>query len=151
MDKNIKIMIMIAITIITCSVSYYFVIFLPDQEKAIREQQAQAEKEKINLLIQEKAIREQRVQAEEDRRWRAEKQREQAEREQRENAEKGKMNLLIDEQRRRRALAECLDRVNKRFQNAPDMNIGEARVLLPHMLELKKSEDEKCFRFYGER
>lgn len=50
---------------------------------------------------------------------------------------------------RRIALAECLDSADKRFSNVRHMTLGEAEVYLPYLVQLKKNEEEKCFRFYG--
>jgi hypothetical protein len=141
MDKHLKIMTMMAIAIITFSLFYYFVIFLPAEKKAIREQQAQA-------LVEEKKKQEAenlQKEAQAD-----------AEKSQREQLEMEKIRLqesmLIKKQtadnQRRQALAECLDRTNT---SLPEMSNYEAERFLPLLLEQKKRAEEKCFRFYGEK
>lgn len=45
MDKQLKIAIMVGIILVALSVSYYFVVVLPSENKAVREQQRQTETE----------------------------------------------------------------------------------------------------------
>lgn len=145
-DRNNKPYLFYALAILLLGI-IIILIWVHFQKEAIEIQKAelqmrqQQEREKIAT---EKKIQEERFELEKA---------------QREQAQRQQENIRMVEEQRKRNLAACLDEVGRRFGATSDIDIGGLNVrqvealavLLRQHTEMKKNEEEKCFRFYGQR
>jgi hypothetical protein len=113
-----------------------------------KNEELEIQKAEVEIRQQQKIAAEIKIKEEQNK---LETQREQAQRQSEAENLRLQENIRMADNQRRRALAECLDRVDERFKNMPDMNVYQAQAFLPYVIAQKKLDAEKCYKVYGER